>query len=126
MVKKYRVLFHYPLVESDDFRAGMARIGVPGETVSRMIAKAPVVLKGGLTPEEARLYADAVQGAGGRVTIDEDGSFESPFEPKSSSPITAFRDFTMCPRCGFKQQRGERCIKCGNRFAGGGDNQRGE
>ncbi|MBW1786682.1 MAG: hypothetical protein JRK53_08725 [Deltaproteobacteria bacterium] len=119
MVKKYRVLFHNPITEAGDFKTGMARIGVPAATVDHMIAGAPVVLKGGMSLPEARQYADAVQEAGGRATIEADGFMEDPAHPDHSSEmasIATYQDFTMCPMCGFKQQRGPRCIKCGLAF----------
>ena len=114
--KKYRILFHHAVAEIGDFKAGMAQIGVPEATVDYMITHAPVVLKGGMSLEDARRYADAVQEAGGRVTIDEDGFAQLSVHSKGKVHIAAYDDFTMCPICGLKQQRETNCIKCGFQF----------
>jgi len=113
VTKTYLVLFHHPLGDEGAFRAGMAGMGVSTEAIERMLVSAPLVLKGGMTLGEARQYAEAVQQAGGRVTIHESGRAETPEEGGRLPGIAAFRDFTMCPRCGFKQQREGYCIKCG-------------
>jgi hypothetical protein len=116
MTKKYRVLFHGPLGNKKAFKVQMARLGAPPESVDRMIRKAPVILKKGLTLGASRLYADAVLEAGGRVEIQEYGHFEESEGINHSISIATFKDFTMCPECGFKQQKGETCLKCGFRL----------
>ena len=117
MVKKYRVLFHGLTEDEEDFKARMVGLGAPPDTVDRMIRDAPVVLKGGLTLGAARDYAEAVQEAGGRVKIEEQGHFEESTQVEIISPIASFENFTMCPECGLKQRKGETCIRCGFRFA---------
>jgi hypothetical protein len=131
VIKKYRVLFHHPLIDETAFRAGMARMGVSHGAVERMLAAAPVILKEGITLGEARQYAEAVQVAGGRVTIHENGFVETAGNANAPPVIAAFRDFTMCPRCGFKQQREGHCMKCGLVLWGytgtrGGENDQGD
>jgi hypothetical protein len=91
-------------------------MGAPAATVDYMITHAPVVMKGGMSLEEARHYADAVQAAGGRATIEADGYAEEPGRLNRKAVIASYEDFTMCPVCGLKQQRGVRCIKCGYTF----------
>ena len=113
MNKKYRVVFQGLTVEKDDFKADMARLAVPAEAVDMIIKKAPVVLKEGLTLADARRYADAVQEAGGRVMIQENGFFEESRRINRAVSITSFKEFTMCAECGFKQPKGEVCVKCG-------------
>jgi hypothetical protein len=88
-------------------------MGVSEVIVDHMIANAPLVLKGGMSPAEARQYADAVQEAGGRATIEADGFAEDPDHSSEMASIATYQDFTMCPMCGFKQQLAPRCIKCG-------------
>lgn len=109
----------------------MARMGVSHGAFERMLAAAPVILKEGITLGEARQYAEAVQSAGGKVTIQGNGFFEAPEQEGEPPAIAAFRDFTMCPRCGFKQQRDGDCIKCGLALPGrtgatGGRNEQGD
>jgi hypothetical protein len=120
MVKKYRVVFN-GLIEKDkeSFKAGMLHLGAPLEIVDRIFENVPVILKGGLTLGYARRYADAVQDAGGRVTIQEDGHFEGPENMNASVSIAPFEEFTMCPECGLKQLKGDSCERCGFRFKNG-------
>lgn len=89
---------------------------MPVETVEYMIRKAPLILKQDLTLEAARQYADSVLQAGGRVTIQEHGCVEESRRIDRSIQIASFEDFTMCPQCGFKQTKGEICVKCGFRL----------
>ncbi len=101
------------------FTARMARLGAPAAAVEEMLQKAPVILRSNLTPGAARRYAEAVQGAGGRVTIQEDGRADEPGRPNASPSIASFREFTMCPECGLKQPKGPVCVKCGFRLGNG-------
>ena len=92
----------------------MISLGAPPEVVDKMIGKAPVILKEGLTLEFSMRYANAVQMAGGIAEVQEYGHFEEPMNQPIS--IASFKDFTMCPECGFKQQKRETCVKCGFRL----------
>jgi hypothetical protein len=117
MAKKYRVIFHGLIKENiEAFEAGMLRLGAPVEIVAKMFEKTPVILKGDLTLGDARRYADAVQDAGGRVTIQEHGYFEESVRMNAAVSISPFNEFTMCPECGLKQLKGEACQRCGFRF----------
>jgi len=116
MTKKYRVVFHGLISKREDFTASMESLGVTKEIVDRMIKKAPVILKCDLTLKSARQYADTMQDAGGRVTIQENGRFDEPRRFNRPISIASFRDFTMCPECGFKQPKAEFCCKCGFRL----------
>ncbi len=111
MIKKYRVIFHGLTVNKEAFKTLLVRMGAPPEIVDKMTAEAPVILKEGLSLELSRQYADAVQKAGGRVEIQEQLNFKDTIIPSSS--IASFKDFTMCPECGLKQPKRERCVKCG-------------
>ena len=114
MVKKYRVLFQGVIQDEGGFKTRMKCMGAPPETLERMMRNTPVILKGGLTLGAARIYADAVQEAGGRVTIQEYGLFEESARTNSWQSIAGLEDFTMCPECGLKQAKGENCIRCGS------------
>ncbi len=126
MNKKYRVLFHGLVGDEESFKARMIDLGAPPETVDRMLGKAPVILKEDLPPATARRYADAVQAAGGRVTIQECGYFVEPIHNRSKVSIASFEAFTMCPECGFKQQKGKACVKCGFQFNTGPNSEAGK
>ncbi len=114
MGKRYRVVFTGLRKGSGDFKAEMGGLGVPPGTVAEMLAKAPVVLKEDLPLRTAREYADAVQAAGGKVTIAEHGSVEGP-GPIRRMAIKPLDTFMMCPECGHKQLKSDACAKCGFR-----------
>ena len=119
MDKKYRVIF-LSLVESlEDFEHGMSRLGVAHPMVEQILHKAPVILKGGMNFDDAKRYADAVEHAGGRVKIQEHDLFEEGKQANKMFDIKPLESFTMCPECGFKQLKGEACVKCGLAFSEG-------
>lgn len=114
MANTYQILFLGLAVSKEDFRVQMAQLGVSSETVDIIVEKAPVILKEGLDTQNSLLYADAVQNAGGIVEIQGNDSSEE--VEKHSIAIAPFKNFTMCPECGLKQQKRDVCIKCGFRF----------
>lgn len=111
--KKYRVVFLGLLDRPENFKEGMARLGVSDAVVGQIIQRAPVILKGDLGLGDARVYADAVYQAGGRVNIQEDGLFEEPMRSGRALDIKPLEKFTMCPECGYKQLKAEVCERCG-------------
>lgn len=112
VVKTYRVLFHGLSRDAEAFKTRMKAMGAPPEKLERMIRHAPIILKAGLTLGAARNYAEAVQAAGGKVTIQESGLVDESSPPHSSQSFASFEDFTMCPECGLKQPKGEICVRC--------------
>jgi len=116
MSKTSRVVFHGLIEEKESFKKRMFALGVPPEMVEIILSKAPVILKSGMSAEEARRYAHAVQEAGGKVTIQEYEGFEESRQESLPVSIPTFGDFTMCPECGLKQPRGETCERCGYAF----------
>jgi len=114
MTKKYRVLFRGLSGNKEDFKSRMSHMGASPEAVDDLIRKAPVILKQDLTLEFSTRYADAVRKAGGKAEVQEHGYFEESMNHTIS--IASFKDFTMCPECGLKQQKGETCVKCGFRL----------
>ena len=113
MDKKYRVVFLDVLEGRDGFSEKMSRLGVPAPVVNRILEEAPVVLRSDMRLGEARIYAEALQAAGGKVNIQEDGFFEEPRRGNRNGNIEPLENFTMCPQCGFKQRKAESCTKCG-------------
>jgi ribosomal protein L37E len=90
---------------------------VDTDTVEKILCEAPAVMKQGLSLADARHYADSIQGAGGRVRIEEYGVFEPANENGvQNMGIKSMRDFTMCPECGHKQVKSALCVKCGFLF----------
>jgi hypothetical protein len=119
MTKKYRVLFYGLSGDEEGFRSRMAHLGAPPEAVDKMITKSPVILKEGLTLAFSARYADAVRKAGGMVEVQEHGYLEESIHHTIS--IASFKDFTMCPECGLKQQKREACVRCGFKLANTGN-----
>lgn len=117
MDKKYRVLFLGTANGRDSFVSNMYDLGITKTMAEEMLLKAPVILKGEMTLGEARLYADAVQEAGGKVNIQEYGLFEEPKREKKANNIQPMESFVMCKECGYKQLRRECCEKCGNQLS---------
>ena len=114
MTPAYQILFLGMSVSKEDFKVQMAHLGVSSETVDIIIEKTPVILKEGLDSKNSILYADAVRNAGGIVEIQESDTAEK--VATHSITIAPFKNFTMCPECGLKQQKRDVCIKCGFRF----------
>lgn len=116
MTKKYRILFQGVLEDRESFRVRMSGFGMPSDAVDRLITGAPLVLKSGLSLGDARRWADDIQQAGGRVRIQEDGLLEDGRRFDRPLGIVGLSGFTLCPRCGLKQRRGETCERCGIRL----------
>jgi hypothetical protein len=115
--KKYRVTFFGITADPGIFRQNMAKLGVSGSTLDKYIEKAPVVLKRDLTLADARRYAEAIMNAGGLVNIQETGEFPESKSPPERSIISSDQDFSLCPNCGFKQKKGDFCVRCGWDFS---------
>lgn len=90
----------------------MARLGVDHGQADEIISRSPIILKEGLDSDAARRYADAVQDAGGRVVIKDNGRADERKLSGQPLVITPFRGFIMCHKCGHKQPKGSICEKC--------------
>ena len=112
MEKIYRVMFQGLIVEEETFRERMNALGVPAEVVRRLLQSAPVEMKRDLSLREAREYAEAAQGAGAKVSIQDHGRVEEEMRP-GQAEIRSLKAFTRCPECGMKQLRGGTCERCG-------------
>jgi hypothetical protein len=115
MSRKYRILFLGISVDEDQFRSQMGLLGVGSDSVNRIVRNSPVILKQDLTLEFAGRYANAIRKAGGIVEVR--AQYLPAKSPGPSISIASFRNFTMCPKCGLKQQRNHACVRCGFRFA---------
>ena len=111
------------------------------EKAENMLQRVPIVVKKGLSKEEAGRYVKAFEEIGGRVKVEEEEEEPIPilditrdFEPEPKSeprpgpmtkPEPAFtykpesekkaytRGLITCPQCGFEQPETDECIKCG-------------
>lgn len=112
MDKKYRIVFLGLTCSEKEFKFGMSSFGVSQEQSLLMLQKAPVILKDNVPLSYARKYADAVQQAGGNVSIRENSFFKNGtnLKPLNIEPLDSF---IMCPECGHKQYKKSFCEKCG-------------
>jgi len=112
MEKVYRVVFQGLVDRESAFRERMEALGVPSQIVAQLLRSAPVEMKRDLSLRDARAYADAVQDAGGRVSIQEHGRVEEERRPGRHG-IPSLGAFAECPECGMKQLRRDLCGRCG-------------
>jgi len=113
-MRSYRVLFLGLVENLAFFKERMSGLGVKPETAEQIVLKAPVVMKAGIPLAHARKYAEAVQRAGGNVSIQEEKSLGAPDSLNRPVHIKPLEYFTMCNECGHKQPRNERCVRCGH------------
>ena len=116
VTKTYRVVLLGRIEEKQDFEEKMEKLGFSSGSVRDLIEKVPSALKAGLLLGEAREYAEAVQEAGGKVNIKEDGVSEEFKRLHPPIEIRSLKDFTMCPECGHRQIKADACVKCGFLF----------
>ena len=117
MDKIYRVILSGLAKEEANFKKQMLRLGVSEDISEGIIKKSPVILKKGLSFKDARIYADAIFQAGGKVSIQEEGNLEENRQKDPLFGVISLKHFTMCPQCGYKQLKTEKCIRCGFVFA---------
>ena len=116
MTKTYRVVLLGRIEEKQDFDEKMEKLGFSPDHLQDLVAECPSALKAGLSLGEAREYAEAVQEAGGKVNIQEDGLSKEFKRGHPPMEIRSLKDFTMCPECGHRQIKAEACVKCGFLF----------
>jgi ribosomal protein L32 len=116
VTKTYRVVLLGRIEEKQDFEEKMEKLVFSSGSVRDLIEKVPSALKAGLPLGEAREYAEAVQEAGGKVNIQEDGVSDETKRLHPPIEIRSLKDFTMCPECGHRQLKADACVKCGFLF----------
>jgi ribosomal protein L32 len=116
VTKTYRVVLLGRIEEKQDFEEKMEKLGFSSGSARDLIEKVPSALKAGLPLGEAREYAEAVQEAGGKVNIQEDGVSDETKRLHPPIEIRSLKDFTMCPECGHRQLKADACVKCGFLF----------
>jgi len=112
------------------------RFNLTPEKAESLLQKVPVVVKKGLSKEEAERFVKAFEDIGGRVKVEEEapapgmtrddraeGRPESQPIPRPEprpapvSPEPERRTFKVgmvtCPQCGFEQPQTDECVKCG-------------
>jgi len=116
VTKTYRIVLLGRIEEKQDFEEKMGKLGFSSGALRDLIEKVPSALKAGLPLGEAREYAEAVQEAGGKVNIQEDGVSNEAKRLHPPIEIRSLKDFTMCPECGHRQLKADACVKCGFLF----------
>ncbi len=118
------------------------RFNLSPEKAESLLQRVPIVVKKGLTKEEAQRYAKVFEEIGGRAKLEEEEEpiptleitrdFEPGNRPEPSAeagprpepkPPFAFKPapeekafikgMITCPQCGFEQPETDECIKCG-------------
>ena len=113
MIKSYSVIFSGLNLPEDHFKSEMSKLGVQQEQIKRILEKAPVILKTGMSLWQAKKYSYAVIRAGGKVKIKAHGFNETGFMNDDGIGIEPLESFTMCRQCGYKQIKEATCVKCG-------------
>jgi hypothetical protein len=116
MDKTYRIIFSSLTKKKEYFKQQMLKLGVSEDNSEGIIKKSPVILKRGLSLRDARSYADAVIQAGGKVLMEIEKSAAEDSGEGGLSGVISLKNFTMCPQCGYKQLKTEKCIRCGLSF----------
>ncbi len=116
MNKVYRVVFTGLQQTEEYFKSRISMLGVSPDHADKILKKAPVVLKEDKSLEYIRKYAKAITGAGGNVSI-RSFIYSKP-EEKNTFTIPGMSAFTQCSRCGHRQPKKVRCVRCGLHFNG--------
>jgi len=140
-VGAYKVIFLGLLVVGPEEEARLLsglqkKFNLTPEKAESLFQRVPIVVKKGISKEEAERYVKAFEGVGGRAKVEEEQipgmeitkGFEPEPKPETKTGPEPRPTFTYkpeperkpdaggtvtCPQCGFEQPETDECVKCG-------------
>jgi hypothetical protein len=119
--QRYRIVFEGKILKArdpDEVKGNLTRLfKINNEKIGRYFVGRPIVIQSDVDYQMARKFQQAFRMAGAICRVEAMESYPESVSafvsvqqdaPKSAAPAVF-----QCPKCGFEQQRSDRCIHCG-------------